>query len=146
MPCVQRVRELQTAPLPTHSNHCGRNCARNWRWAPYQLSSYIAPIPTLQGLLGPNLCAAALSIVQLSAREQGLAKAHAGCRLISDTDSVIVLVVSNPGKSRPNRPQGRVFHLVSLKPSRTLERGSSGRCFFSGHFQVTWSGLGTDDG
>ena len=38
---------------------------------------------------------------QLSAREQGPAKTHAGCRLISDTDSVIVLVVSNPGKSRP---------------------------------------------
>ena len=83
---------------------------------------------------------------QLSAREQGPAKAHAGCRLISDTDSVIVLVVSNPGKSRPNRPQGRACHLVSLKPSRTLERGSSGRCFFSGYFQVTWSALGTDDG
>ena len=40
-----------SCPVPTHSRYCGTNCVGNWRGAPYQLSSRIAPNTSTVGAL-----------------------------------------------------------------------------------------------
>ena len=40
-----------SCPVPTHSRYCGTNCVGNWRGAPYQLSSRIAPNTSTVGEL-----------------------------------------------------------------------------------------------
>ena len=49
LPSMSNV--FASCPVPTHSRYCGTNCVGNWRGAPYQLSSRIAPNTSTVGAL-----------------------------------------------------------------------------------------------